>query len=88
MSKLVAPHGAGPLNPLLAAIEQRAEARERVERLEGVRPAVNSVFIGDLADAPPGTLCVLPKKDPLPDAETWATKEKSEQDILTWESDA
>ena len=36
MSKLVAPHGTGSLNPLLVTIEQRAEARKHVERLKRV----------------------------------------------------
>jgi len=31
---------------------------------------------------------ITEKKDPLPDAEEWANKEKTEQDILTWEADA
>ncbi|GMQ81701.1 MAG: ferredoxin family protein [Rhodothermia bacterium] len=26
------------------------------------------------------------KKDPLPDAEEWVTREKSEEDILTWDA--
>jgi len=30
---------------------------------------------------------ITEKADPLPDADAWATKEKSEQDILTWEAD-
>ncbi len=28
---------------------------------------------------------ITDKADPLPDAEEWATKAKSEQDIMTWE---
>ena len=30
---------------------------------------------------------ITEKKDPLPDAESWASKDKTEQDILTWETD-
>jgi ferredoxin len=31
---------------------------------------------------------ITEKKDPLPDAEEWANKEKTEQDILTWDTGA
>jgi ferredoxin len=29
---------------------------------------------------------ITSKKDPLPDAEEWKTRPKSEADILTWET--
>lgn len=31
---------------------------------------------------------ITEKKGPLPDAETWRTRPKSEKDILTWEAPA
>ena len=29
---------------------------------------------------------ITEKRDPLPDAEEWTTREKSEEDILTWDA--